>query len=308
MKNRMALALALVPSALACSSRDEGYASPADASASPPFEARTPSLSNGDGGSNTADDCSDAAKLVYVLSAEFDLYSFTPNTLTFKRIGHLACPGSGVATPNSMAVDRSGIAWVNYSDGSLFKVNTNDASCTATPYQPGQSNFFAFGMAFASNSSGSKEETLYVAGIGNALTDVSPGFGKLDQTTYTLTKIGNFSGPLRGLSAELTGTGEGKLFGFFTTRPEATLAQIDPSTGATSNARTLSGVSTPSAWAFSFWAGDFWFYTSTDREPSTVTQLRTSSDNSIATVIPNVGDFRIVGAGVSTCAPTSPIR
>ena len=34
------------------------------------------------------------------------------------------------ATPNSMAVDRSGTAWVNYSDGRLFKVSTKDAKCT----------------------------------------------------------------------------------------------------------------------------------------------------------------------------------
>ena len=42
-----------------------------------------------------------------------------------------------------------------------------------------------------------------------------------------LTTLGDFSGDLQGQGAELTGTGDGRLFGFFTTQPNATLAQID---------------------------------------------------------------------------------
>src|SRR4051812_27983568 len=42
----------------------------------------------GDGGPG----CSEAAKLVYVLSQERSLYSFFPPTLAFTKIGTLACP------------------------------------------------------------------------------------------------------------------------------------------------------------------------------------------------------------------------
>jgi hypothetical protein len=252
------------------------------------------------------DGCSDAAKLVYVVDDAKQLYSFEPALLRFTKIGKLACPTT--ATPNSMAVDRSGTAWVNMSDGTLFKASTADASCSATPFQPNQQGFVRFGMAFASDTAGGTSETLYVVGIND--TDSGKGLAKIDLTTFVLTTIGDFSGALKGKGAELTGTGNGKLYGFFTTSP-ATLAEIDKTTGATSNERKLDGVDTGSAWAFSFWGGDFWFYTAAGSlvpEPSKVTQLRASSDDALQLVRSDVGGFRIVGAGVSTCAPTSPVK
>lgn len=263
----------------------------------------------GDGGSSSSggnqDGCSDAAKLVYVVSDSDLLFSFKPDTMEFKPIGTLDCP-SGGATPNSMAVDRSGTAWVNYSDGALFKVSTTDASCAATNFKKNQSGFVRFGMAFASNGPGSKEETLYVVGI-EAL-NAGKGLAKIDLGTMELTTIGDFSGNLANKGAELTGTGEGKLYGFFTTNPNATLAQIDPASGATSNNVNLVGVNTGQAWAFSFWGGDFWFYTSNGTSPSTVTRFQPSDSNKISNVKQDVGGFKIVGAGVSTCAPTGPVR
>jgi hypothetical protein len=123
-----------------------------------------------------------------------------------------------------------------------------------------------------------------------------------------LTTIGDFSASLRGRGAELTGTGDGRLYGFFTTAPNATLALINKATGATSADQDLKGVNTGQAWAFSFWGGDFWFYTSPGTVPSTVTRKLASTDGSIAVAKQDVGGFRIVGAGVSTCAPTAPPR
>jgi hypothetical protein len=249
--------------------------------------------------------CSEAAKLVYVVSDTNELFSFAPNTTTFTLIGTLNCP-SGGATPNSMAVDRSGNAWVNFSDGGLFKVSTGNASCEATAFVKLQSGFQRFGMAFATNSATSQEETLYVVGIEGI--NGGKGLAKIDLGSMKLTTLGDFSGPLRGQGAELTGTGDGRLFGFFTTTPNATLAQIDKASGATSANQDLEGVSTGNAWAFSFWGGDFWFYTSPGTVPSTVTRKQSSTDGAISTARADVGGFRIVGAGVSTCAPTTPPR
>jgi hypothetical protein len=248
------------------------------------------------------DGCSEAAKLVYVVSAENDLYSFQPQALAFAKIGRLSCPTS--ESPNSMAVDRAGNAWVNFSEGSLFKVSTKDASCTATPFQKGQSGFKRFGMAFASDAAGGTSETLYVVGISDLTT--GKGLAKIDLTTFKLTTVGDFSGSLKGQGAELTGTGDAKLYGFFTTLP-ASLAEIDKASGATSGVKKLDGVTTGDAWAFSFWGGDFWFYTALGG-PSRVTRLAASGDGSLKVVKPDVGGFRIVGAGVSTCAPTAPPR
>ncbi|MDB4945753.1 MAG: hypothetical protein JWP97_5287 [Labilithrix sp.] len=254
-------------------------------------------------GSSGSSTCAAATTFVYVVSDSNVLYQFVPNTGVFTRIGTLSCP-AGAATPNSMAVDRKGVAWVNFSDGSLFNVSTTDASCKPTTFQPLQHGFERFGMAFASNSAGSEDETLYVVGISGL--DEGQGLAKIDLSTMVLTPIGDFSGSLRGRGAELTGTGDGRLFGFFTTSPYATLAQIDTKTGATSGATELDGVSTGAAWAFSFWGGDFWFYTSDGFSPSIVTRKASSSDGALSTPIDDVGNFRIVGAGVSTCAPTSP--
>lgn len=260
-----------------------------------------------DGGAASADGCAAEARLVYVVSQEDDLYSFTPNTMTFTKVGRLKCPTSGLATPNSMAIDRSGTAWINYTDGSLFKVSTKDASCAATGFEPGQGGFLKFGMAFATNGASTTEETLYIAGL-EFLAGGGKGFGKIDLKTMKVTMLGDYSGDLAGQGAELTGTGDGRLFGFFTTAPYATLAEIDKSKGATSRDKSLEGVSTGNAWAFSFWGGDFWFYTSDGVSPSQVTQLKASGNSEIAVAKKDVGGFRIVGAGVSTCAPITPPR
>lgn len=249
--------------------------------------------------------CSEAAKLVYVVSDTNELFSFAPDKAAFTKIGRLDCPAGG-ATPNSMAVDREGTAWVNFSDGSLFKVSTADASCQATTYEKGQGGLRRLGMAFATTSATSQDETLYVVGIEGI--NGGKGLSKIDLGTMKLTKLGEFSGALAGQGAELTGTGDGRLFGFFTTQPNATLAEIDKSSGATSGDSSLSGVNTGNAWAFSFWGGDFWFYTSTGIAPSMVTRKQSSTDGRITTTKQDVGGFRIVGAGVSTCAPTEPPR
>jgi hypothetical protein len=238
------------------------------------------------------------------LSDASDLFSFAPDAKVFTKIGHLTCPGG---RPNSMAVDRSGTAWVNYADGRLFKVSTTDATCEATPFVPGQGGFVAFGMAFATNGATTNEETLYVSGVGESAGSPSQGLATIDLKTFVLKPIGNFSGALSGKSSDLTGTGDGRLYGFFATDPFGTLAAIDTATGATSSNKTLDGVNTGSAWAFSFWGGDFWFYTSPSFS-SSVTRLRTSGDGTLAVVVPDVGNMRIVGAGVSTCAPIAPPR
>jgi hypothetical protein len=268
----------------------------------------------GEGGTGTnTDGCSDAAKLVYVVDSSNGLHSFNPQTLAFSTIGTLNCPTSGGfsltdPTPNSMGVDRSGTAWVNFDDGELFKVSTADATCTATSYSPSSDqNQQRWGMAFSSNSSGSTDETLFA--VPNNGQSKGYGLNSLDLTSLKLTPIGAFTDGLSGKAAELTGTGTGDLYGFVDTSPNATLAQIDKTSGATALADQvpLDGVQTGDAFAFSFWGGDFWFYTSPDGVASSVTQYKASSDKSINVVVANTG-FAIVGAGVSTCAPTAPPR
>jgi hypothetical protein len=252
------------------------------------------------------DNCTAAAKLVYVVSQERDLYSFTPNLGTFAKIGRITCPSTNptLDVPASMAIDRSGTAWVNYTDGSLFKVSTSDASCTATTFAKSQQGFKKFGMAFATNAAGSTDETLFVSGISDTGA-AGKGFGKLDLGTLKITMLGEYSDKLAGVFPELTGTGDGHLYGFFHTTP-ATFAEINQTNGATTNDKSLATVDAGNDFAFSFWGGDFWFYTSDGKTPSKVTQLKASSTGELVVAKADVGGFRITGAGVSTCAPVAP--
>ena len=260
----------------------------------------------GDDSSDQGDGCSDASRLVYVISDVNDLYSFTPTTLKFAKIGTLACPTSG--TVNSMAVDRSGTAWVNYTDGKLYKVSTANAACATTTFAPNQAGFTdVLGMGFSSNAPGSKAETLFVSD------NAGLGLGKVDLGTMKLTALGAYTGTESGANAELTGTGDARLYGFFATSPAA-YAQVDKASGATP---TVIPLTTPGAvvnasdggYAFSFWGGDFWFYTAYPdgvvTDPTTSVTRYSPASGSASIVLKEIG-FVIVGAGVSTCAPVAP--
>jgi hypothetical protein len=246
--------------------------------------------------------CAAAAELVYVVSDTSDLYSFAPGTQTFKKVGTLNCPTDPTNQPNSMAIDRSGTAYINYKDGSLFKASTTDASCQATTFVPSQAGFKKFGMAFSTDGATSTSETLYISGLNDQSSDVGQGFGKVDLANYRITMLGDYTAPLSGRGAELTGTGDGKLYGFFATQPDATLAEIDETKGDTSGSKDLQGVATQESWAFSFYAGAFFFYTAAASKPSSLSQYAPGTGGGVQTLQADVG-FRIVGAGVSTCAP-----
>ena len=76
----------------------------------------------------------------------------------------------------------------------------------------------------------------------------------------------------------------------------------------------MASTSTPSAaWAFSFYGGDFFIYTSGDTDDNLPMNAKGSdvtkyspTTGKIEVVKPKIG-FKIVGAGVSTCAPTTSV-
>jgi hypothetical protein len=251
----------------------------------------------GGGGNGPTDNCSDAAKLVYVLSDANRLYSFNPQAKQFTLIGPLNCNTS--LQPNSMAVDRNAVAWVNYVgsldlNGVIFKVNTKDASCEPTPVVNLPQGWTRMGMGFSTNNGDPNSETLFVSATSGQ------GVGKINAAN-TLNPIAGFSpGAFSGASAELTGTGDGRLYGYFTTSP-VQVGQIDKTTGAVTNGKVITGLATPSAWAFSFWGGSFYLYAA-DFGNSNVTKYDPVAGTIDNSYMVDIG-FRIVGAGVSTCAP-----
>jgi len=256
------------------------------------------------GSSSGGSDCTgQAADYVYVLSAENDLYSFAPDKKVFTKIGPLGCNTS--LSPNSMAVDRSATAYVNYvadddSTGQIFQVSTTDASCTG-PVMTLPTGWERVGMGYSTNNAGSTAETLYVAGVGGGM-----GLGLVDFGIKTVGPIGPFTGSLAGQNAELTGTGDGRLYGFFTTAP-VEVAEITKTNGSTQTPVPMTGVQVPNDWAFSFWGGDFYLYTSQGQgsgNGSNVTDYDPTTGTVNTTFMTSIG-FDIVGAGVSTCAPTT---
>ncbi|HEY1959342.1 MAG TPA: hypothetical protein VGH28_27205 [Polyangiaceae bacterium] len=252
--------------------------------------------------SGPSDGCSDAAKLVYTIATDNVLRSFNPATLQFKTIGTLNC--GTFESPNSMAVSRDATAYVNMSDGTLWKVSTTDASCQPTSYQLDQSNRRIRGMGFSSDVVQGTAETLYTCTADDSSGN-GGGLAKIALPSFQLTPIGDYSNGLGGNECELTGTGNAQLFGFFATLSPPKLAEIDKASAATPSPITLTGVDTTLAYAFSFWGGDFWFYTQGNGIGSTVTHYAYATTKTFSTAIADTG-FTIVGAGVSTCAPVSP--
>lgn len=255
--------------------------------AAPPPDAAVPEAGgfNVSTGPLAPDDveCAETTKQIYVLATDKSLYRFYPDKLQFVRVGQVACPT--VAGTFSMAIDRHGTAWVEYTDGRLFAVDTTTATCKPTPFRFGQVGFETFGMGYSLNGDSTNGETLYVAGVGLA---------SLDTKTFDL----EFLGSLTYGRTELTGLDK-QLFAFSV--ESGVIAGLNKTTGETNVTYRTSAVNERAAFAFAQWGGDFWVFTGNDR--SIVTQYSPTDDKSTV-VVQNTG-MLIVGAGSSTCAPTT---
>ena len=273
---------------------DAADAAPDVADALPPIDANFRDVVN---------DCPTAdVTFVYLLSQTNDLLSFNPATLVTKTIGRISCPGAGTATPYSMAVDRKGIAYAVFTDGKLYRVSTANATCVATSYVPGQQGFTTFGMGFVADTNANSER-LYVseASFGAAGGAESKGLAAIDISTFKLNFIGPFSQTVN--RSELTGTGAGRLFAFVlpSTGTGSRIDEIDKTNAKNIAQNILKTGNASSAFAFAFWGGDFWLFTSPGGA-TTITRFRPSDKTETAlAVLPQT----IVGAGVSTCAPSN---
>ncbi len=257
----------------------------------------------GGGGPGGGDDgCSAAAELIYVLTDTNLLYSFKPDEKLFTLVGPLQCNTS--MQPNSMAIDRSATAWVNYvqndgfvdTAGAIYRVSTSDASCEPAPAVTLPPGWLRMGMGYATDAADGVAETLYVTSINSAA-----GLGRIEGAQVV--PLGPFGSPFDGASAELTGTGDARLYAFFTSVP-VEVAELSKAAGQVMSHTPLPSVEVPNAWAFSFWGGDFYLYTAALGN-SRVNRYRPSDGTVDTNYMVDVG-FRIVGAGVSTCAPIAP--
>jgi hypothetical protein len=269
----------------------------------------------GSSGSNAtgSDGCSDAAKLIYVVDINNKLAKFDPVAKAFTTIGTLACKTTTLgipdgATPFSMAIDRTAQAYVLYSDGNIMKVDTTQASlpCTATNWKAGTDGLMQFGMGYSTDTAGGTTDTLFVSGGASTGTGNST-LAKLDTTSMSATTVGMVSG-----SPELTGNANAELWAFSPSvnSETPTVQQLDKASGAaviTYMLPTLAG--NPSAWAFGFYGGDYWVFLEKNGESNTTVYEiagptnMTHAPGSVVGTTPASG-LEVVGAGVSTCAPT----
>jgi len=237
-------------------------------------------------------------ELVYVVDEARNFLSFDPRKLPgdpFHFIGTLDCASRGSAF--SMAVDNHGVAWVLFDDGLVFRVSILDARCARTGYRlDGAPD--GFGMGFATEKGG---ETLYIAERHGreelAIVDTSTA-----QPGYRVVA------PLRAgqtLNPELSGTADGKLYGYFpqpTTGRPGFVTEIDRKTARPVGAkRSLPGSGEVGYYAFAHWGGTFFVFASHDGGNTKVHSI----DRKTGAYKLAYGEtaYRIVGAGVSTCAP-----
>jgi hypothetical protein len=260
--------------------------------------------------------CSDtAATVVYVIGKSGNLYVFNPATQppVFGLVGLISCPGS-LGRPFSMAVDRKGVAYVAYSEGSsmseaqfgtgIYRVNTRTRDCKPTSYDAAKYGNVTFGMGFVADVSNraAGDETLYISQ--NAFPNGK--LGTIDTTTFELNYVAPYNAAVA--LAQLTGTGDGRLFAFqplVTQGSESTtesfIAQIDPATANVIDTEPLPGLVAGDGWAFAFWGGKFYVFTAPSGS-TIVTQFDPSTKTSVA--VSDSSDV-ILAACVSTCAPLS---
>ncbi|WP_437289504.1 hypothetical protein [Sorangium sp. So ce406] len=262
--------------------------------------------------------CSElTAHHIYVVTGDAELFSFHPASSELRPIGELDCPVThedGTLASNvwplSMAVDQSGFAWILDVNGYVVRLDIATGRCEQTSFRKEPVDLFrAFGMAFASDGVPGRE-TLYVREAwlnGKTEEGAVRTLGVFDTQRHTVTLVGGGAGG----DADLTGTGDGRLFGFERGAPGETafLSEYTKATGATRSQTPLPGLAIQegASWAFATWGGDFWlFLSSPDAVGSGRSSVHRWSPSSGAPPVLVRDDLppRIIGAGVSTCAPT----
>ncbi|MGZ5971536.1 MAG: hypothetical protein ACXWP4_27890 [Polyangiales bacterium] len=234
--------------------------------------------------------CSDPRlRMAYLLHEHDELWTFEPPD-RFRVLPPLLCDTRALAAKAvSLAVDRTGFAWVLYDSGELFRAPVADPSgCGATSWTPRDGAFHTFQMTFTAEADGS--ESLYVADANR--------LARIDTSTFALVPIGPLPAALE--SPSLAGSAAGQLFAFSRNGAGSTLATIDPRTGALVGRADLPSTAMGSVGAFLFWGGDFYLFTAAvdGNSESSVFHPR---DGAVLDLGGLTG--RILSASATTCAP-----
>ena len=238
------------------------------------------------------DDCADTSDLVYVIARDdAALYLFDPEDLSFTRLGALRC--SGGTNPESMSVARDGVAYVRYSDDAVYEVDLATLDCARTDYSDRATDFGSFGMGYATDSAETWRDALYVAN--------DERLARVDMGSWDLEVLGRMDS-----QSELTGNAAGELWAFLPLERPAELVQLDKDDASALETIRLPGFPSASdidTFAFATWGGDFYLFVREYGMGSTTDVYRVTAGGDMTVEAADVG-FDVVGAGVSTCAPT----
>ena len=163
-------------------------------------------------------------------------------------------------------------------------------------------------MPFVPDSADQTCDKLYAhPGIGAGVEGPDAGaLGVIDPQTIVLSEIAKIDSGW----GELTGTGDGRLFAFEGSE-QTFLVEYDKDTAHVLGKWPLPGIENPSAFAFAFWGGDFYMFTT---EPDDLVNGShvvhvdfdgSDGDPMALTLLIDEAPLRIVGAGVSAWAPPS---
>lgn len=309
------LALLILTFALGCGGGDAtGDDGSGDASADAQADTAAPTDARADA-PPPVEDCTDEAnKKVYLLTTllgvgdrESHLLRFDPEALSYTDLGRLDC-AVGDDFLRSMAVDRNGTAFVSTNRGALFRVNTTTLDCRATGMETGQEQVRNYGMGFATVGD-TTAERLYITAEGSWWMDgvAWRRLGIIDTSTLGLSIVGELGAPTPA-NMELTGTGDGRLFGMVLDVRDlrnivVTIELLDADDATTLESKIVP-LEARSGFAFAQWGGDFWLFTEAPDGQARVAQFDWDGGTVVTTTdtmldVPGT----IVGAGVSTCAP-----
>lgn len=238
------------------------------------------------------DGCSEKLRFVYVMSKDKGLYQFDPDTGVFTLVGRVDCGEFSDTTPSSMAMSTLGVALINYSNSSLQTVDIDDAACVESGWTAGTGGFGRFGMGYVADRVGGTE-TLYISD--------ATRLASVNTTTWVVTNIGRLPS-----QSELSGTGNGELWGFFPLESPPQLLQLDRTNGNILNSFDLPPLP-PSldTFAFTAWGGEFYIFYRLSGLGETTRVYRFSRVTQELELIVEDSGINVVGAGVSICAPTS---
>lgn len=198
-------------------------------------------------------------ELIFLMSADGELWSFDPRSDEFAFVAGPVCGGE---VPFSMAVDERGIAWILGIESMSFQtIDVNDPGpCTESPYLRRNPDFGLFGTSFVAESETNPCSDLYVQTYsGDGSFDEGEDLGRLgviDPESGDLTDIGSLDYD----GGELTGTGDGRLYAFTGVDP-VKIVELDRATGAELDVFPLEGLNKTNASAVAFYGGSIYIFT-----------------------------------------------